>query len=217
MDPETAALIAQLQLEDQEERQREDERRRQLQADEELARKEQQSEAQEWQAHQHEQEQRVRQQREQIIRDESRAVSSTSLYNIEARVVLIYSARSRQRRDASNRKELLGVKVLIEPQQTAGGPTIEPRNSQMIAGIDVSSGLLLAGWLGGVARSTTGHVIRVHTNILPSTHYSNLDLGHINHLLLNILPRYLRLLIVPKHPRTDSIEDIAKLLMLKGD
>jgi mitogen-activated protein kinase kinase kinase len=77
MDPETAALIAQLQLEDQEERQREDERRRQLQADEELARKEQQSEAQEWQAHQHEQEQRVRQQREQIIRDESRAVSHT--------------------------------------------------------------------------------------------------------------------------------------------
>jgi len=75
MDPETAALIAQLQLEDQEERAREDERRRQLQADEELARKEQQSEAQEWQAMQHEQEQRARLQRDQIARDESRAVS----------------------------------------------------------------------------------------------------------------------------------------------
>jgi hypothetical protein len=213
MDPETAALIAQLQLEDQEERQREDERRRQLQADEELARKEQQSEAQEWQAHQHEQEQRVRQQREQIIRDESRAVSHT-LCGVRV-IALINSARLQQRKGGSNKKGLSGAKVHIEVQPIEGGPTTALRNSQMIAVTDVNSGLQLAGWLEGVEKSTIGHGIRVLINILLSTHYFNL--GRINLLLPNIHLKYLLPLIDRIYPPTDLIGVIARLHMLRGD
>jgi len=216
MDPETAALIAQLQLEDQEERQREDERRRQLQADEELARKEQQSEAQEWQAHQHEQEQRVRQQREQIIRDESRAVShSKSMNHMGKEDILINSARLQQRKDGLNKKGRSGVKVLIEAQPIEGGHTTALRNSQMIVGIDVNSGLQLAGWLVEAGRSTTGHAIRVLINIPLSTPCFNL--GHINLLLPNIHPKYLLPLIDRMYPPTGSIGVIARLPMLRGD
>lgn len=84
MDQATRDLIAQLQREDEEEAMREEARRRQLQADEELARKEQQSEAQEWHALQEEQEIRARQQRDQIIRDEHRAVRPALLLQCEA-------------------------------------------------------------------------------------------------------------------------------------
>jgi len=215
MDPETAALIAQLQLEDQEERQREDERRRQLQADEELARKEQQSEAQEWQAHQHEQEQRVRQQREQIIRDESRAVSHFMNYTEGARMILMNSARLQQRKDESNRKGHSEVKVHIEAQAIEGGPTTALKNSQMIAVIDVNSGLPLAGWLVEAVKSTIGLGIRVLINILLSTLYSSL--AHINLHLLNIHLKYLLLLIDRMYLPTDSIGGIARLPMPRVD
>lgn len=77
MDPGTRALIEQFQREEEDAR-REAERKRlrQLEADGELARKEQQSERDVWQYMQRMQLEERRRQQEQIVRDESRAVSS---------------------------------------------------------------------------------------------------------------------------------------------
>jgi len=130
-------------------------------------------------------------------------------------MILTNSARLQQRKDESNRKEHSGVKVLIEAQPIAEGPTTALRNSQMIVEIDANSGLRPAGWLEEAEKSTTGHVIRVHINIPLSTLYSSL--GHINLLLLNIRPKYLLLLIVRMYPPMDSIGGTARLLMLRGD
>jgi hypothetical protein len=85
----------------------------------------------------------------------------------------------------------------------------------MIAGTDVSSGLQLAGWLEGVEKSTIGHGIRVLINTPLSTLYSSL--GHINLLLPNIHLKYLLPLIDRIYPPTDSIGDIVRRPMLRGD
>ena len=218
MDPETAALIAQLQLEDQEERAREDERRRQLQADEELARKEQQSEAQEWQSMQHEQEQRARLQRDQIARDESRAVSLFSIYGLG--ILLTCSARLPQRKDGSIKKGHSGVKVhIVDPtriQMTAEGPTIEQRNSQMIDVIAENSGLPQVVWLvGTTVISTTGPGIRVRTSTLVLIRCFN-PVERIIHHLPIIPPRCRRLLIAISR-RVGSIGGIAILYILETE
>jgi mitogen-activated protein kinase kinase kinase len=75
MDDATRALIAQLELEDQEAARAEDERRRQMQEDERIARQAQQNERDEWQAMQRQELEGSRRRQEQIERDEQRAVS----------------------------------------------------------------------------------------------------------------------------------------------
>ena len=114
---------------------------------------------------------------------------------------LTRSARLQPRKDGSNRKAHSGVKVHIEAQPIAVGPTTALKSSQMIAGTDVNSGLQLAGWLVGAGKSTTGHAIRVPTNTLLSTPCSNL--GHINRPLLSTLLKYLLPLIDRMYPPTD--------------
>ncbi|WVF69666.1 hypothetical protein IAT40_004445 [Kwoniella sp. CBS 6097] len=73
MDPETRALIEQLQREEQEAEAQEVERRRQLQLDEEFARKEQQSERDIWRMMQQMQEEQRQREQAQIAEDEARA------------------------------------------------------------------------------------------------------------------------------------------------
>jgi hypothetical protein len=130
-------------------------------------------------------------------------------------MALINSARLQQRKDGSNKKGLSGAKAHIEAHPIGGGHTTALRNSQMIAGTDVNSGLQLAGWLEGVEKSTTGHGIRVLINILLSTLYSNL--GHINLLRPSIHLKYLLPLIDRIYLPTDSIGGIARPPMLRGD
>jgi hypothetical protein len=130
-------------------------------------------------------------------------------------MALINSARLQRRKGGSNKKGHLGAKVHIEVQPIGGGLTTALKNSQMIAGTDVSSGLQLAGWLEGVEKSTIGHGIRVLINTPLSTLYSSL--GHINLLLPNIHLKYLLPLIDRIYPPTDSIGDIVRRPMLRGD
>jgi mitogen-activated protein kinase kinase kinase len=75
MDPETRALIAQMQREDEIARQQAQARQAQELADERFARNEQQQERDVWQAMQAMQLESRRQQQEQIELDEQRAVS----------------------------------------------------------------------------------------------------------------------------------------------
>lgn len=77
MDEATRALIAQLELEDQEAVRAEEERRRQMEADERIARQAQQNERDEWQAMQRQELEGSRRRQEQIERDEQRAVRSS--------------------------------------------------------------------------------------------------------------------------------------------
>lgn len=125
------------------------------------------------------------------------------------------SARSQRRKGGSSKKVHSEVRVHIEPPVIGGEHTTAPRNLQMIVGIDVNSGLLLAGWLVAVERLMIGHVIREHINTQQSTLFSNL--GHINHRLRIILPKYLHLRTGRTFLRMDSIGDIARQHMLKGD
>jgi hypothetical protein len=120
-----------------------------------------------------------------------------------------------QRKDGSNKKVHSGAKVHIEAQPIEGGLTTALRNSQMIAGTDVNSGLQLAGWLEGVEKSTIGLGIRVLINTPLSTLYSSL--GHINLLLPNIHLKYLLLLIDRIYPPTGSIGVIARRPMPRVD
>jgi hypothetical protein len=111
-------------------------------------------------------------------------------------------------------KGLFEVKALIEALQIVGARTTAPRNSPTTAGIDVSSGLPPAEWLVGVEKSTTGHAIRVHINILLSIPSFNL---HTNHLPLSTPLKSLRLLIVLKHLQMGSTGGTARLPMLRED
>jgi mitogen-activated protein kinase kinase kinase len=94
MDEATRALIAQLELEDQEAVRAEEERRRQMEADERIARQAQQNERDEWQAMQRQELEGSRRRQEQIERDEQRAVR----FSCHACYCLIFTI-SRQKRE----------------------------------------------------------------------------------------------------------------------